>query len=105
MLTGNPVRPAIAALRDTPYRAPAADGPFEILVIGGSQGARMLSEVVPAAFAALPETLRRRLRVTQQARAEDLDAVRRAPCRDRRRGRARPLLRRRAGAAGARRIS
>jgi UDP-N-acetylglucosamine--N-acetylmuramyl-(pentapeptide) pyrophosphoryl-undecaprenol N-acetylglucosamine transferase len=78
VLTGNPVRPAIAALRGTPYRIPAADGPFEILVIGGSQGARVLSEVVPAAFAALPETLRRRLRVTQQARAEDLEAVRRA---------------------------
>ncbi|MGO8919026.1 MAG: undecaprenyldiphospho-muramoylpentapeptide beta-N-acetylglucosaminyltransferase [Stellaceae bacterium] len=78
VLTGNPVRPAIAALRGVPYRPPAADGPLEILVIGGSQGARVLSEVVPAAFAALPGALRRRLSVTQQARAEDLDAVRRA---------------------------
>jgi UDP-N-acetylglucosamine--N-acetylmuramyl-(pentapeptide) pyrophosphoryl-undecaprenol N-acetylglucosamine transferase len=78
MFTGNPVRPAIAALRSSPYRAPETDGAFDILVLGGSQGARVLSEVVPAAFAALPETLRRRLRVTQQARAEDLEAVRRA---------------------------
>ncbi len=78
VVTGNPVRPAIAQLRGTPYRPPEAGGPFEILVIGGSQGAHVLSEVIPAAFAALPEALRRRLRVTQQARAEDLDAVRQA---------------------------
>ena len=77
VLTGNPVRPAIAALRGTAYRAPA-EGAFDILVIGGSQGARVLSEVVPVAFALLPEHLRRRLRVTQQARAEDLEAVRQA---------------------------
>ncbi len=76
--TGNPVRPAVAALRGTPYRAPGADGPFEILIIGGSQGARVLSEVIPPAFARLAEPLRRRLRVTQQARAEDIEAVRRA---------------------------
>jgi UDP-N-acetylglucosamine--N-acetylmuramyl-(pentapeptide) pyrophosphoryl-undecaprenol N-acetylglucosamine transferase len=74
--TGNPVRPAIAALRATPYPALGADGPFIILVIGGSQGARALSDVVPAAFAALPEAQRRRLQVMQQARAEDLEAVR-----------------------------
>jgi UDP-N-acetylglucosamine--N-acetylmuramyl-(pentapeptide) pyrophosphoryl-undecaprenol N-acetylglucosamine transferase len=75
--TGNPVRPAVAALRGTPYPALVGDGPIHILVIGGSQGARVLSEVVPAAFALLPEPVRRRLRVTQQARAEDIDAVRR----------------------------
>jgi UDP-N-acetylglucosamine--N-acetylmuramyl-(pentapeptide) pyrophosphoryl-undecaprenol N-acetylglucosamine transferase len=75
-LTGNPVRPAIAALRGTPYRVPADSAAFDILVLGGSQGARVLSEVVPAAFANLPEALRRRLRVTQQARAEDIETVR-----------------------------
>lgn len=78
IVTGNPVRPAIAALRNAPYRVPAADAAFDLLILGGSQGARVLSEVVPAAFAALPEALRRRLRVTQQARAEDLEAVRAA---------------------------
>ena len=78
VLTGNPVRPAIAALRGTPYCDIAADGPFQLLIIGGSQGARVLSEVIPAAFAALPQALRGRLRVTQQARAEDIEAVRRA---------------------------
>ncbi|HZB93208.1 MAG TPA: undecaprenyldiphospho-muramoylpentapeptide beta-N-acetylglucosaminyltransferase, partial [Stellaceae bacterium] len=78
VLTGNPVRPAIAALRGAPYRAPEEDGAFDILILGGSQGARALSQVVPAAFALMPEALRRRLRVTQQARAEDLEGVRRA---------------------------
>jgi UDP-N-acetylglucosamine--N-acetylmuramyl-(pentapeptide) pyrophosphoryl-undecaprenol N-acetylglucosamine transferase len=78
VLTGNPVRPAIAALRGAPYPAIANDGPFHVLIIGGSQGARVLSEVTPAAFAGLPEAVRRRLRVTQQARAEDIEAVRRA---------------------------
>jgi UDP-N-acetylglucosamine--N-acetylmuramyl-(pentapeptide) pyrophosphoryl-undecaprenol N-acetylglucosamine transferase len=76
--TGNPVRPAIAALRGTPYPILTADGPCEILILGGSQGARVLSAVIPAACALLPDTLRRRLRLTQQARAEDIDAVRRA---------------------------
>jgi UDP-N-acetylglucosamine--N-acetylmuramyl-(pentapeptide) pyrophosphoryl-undecaprenol N-acetylglucosamine transferase len=76
--TGNPVRPAIAAERGTPYPAARPDGAFQILVLGGSQGARVLSEVIPAACAKLPETLRRRLRLMQQARAEDIEAVRRA---------------------------
>jgi UDP-N-acetylglucosamine--N-acetylmuramyl-(pentapeptide) pyrophosphoryl-undecaprenol N-acetylglucosamine transferase len=76
--TGNPVRPAIAALATAAYTAPQGDTPFELLVLGGSQGARILSEVVPAALAALPDALRRQLRVSQQARPEDLDAVRRA---------------------------
>ena len=56
------------------YIAPG-DYPMEMLVIGGSQGARILSQVVPAAVAALPEGLRRHLRVAHQARAEDLAAV------------------------------
>jgi UDP-N-acetylglucosamine--N-acetylmuramyl-(pentapeptide) pyrophosphoryl-undecaprenol N-acetylglucosamine transferase len=73
--TGNPVRPAFAALRAAPYRAPGADEVFELLVLGGSQGARVLSEVVPAALARLEPALRRRIRLSQQARAEDLDAV------------------------------
>ncbi|HIJ63704.1 MAG TPA: undecaprenyldiphospho-muramoylpentapeptide beta-N-acetylglucosaminyltransferase, partial [Rhodospirillaceae bacterium] len=76
--TGMPVRPAIALLRGNPYPPPAADGPLRLLVLGGSQGARVFSEVVPAALARLPETLRRRLEVSQQCRPEDLDAVRRA---------------------------
>ncbi|HEX9490601.1 MAG TPA: undecaprenyldiphospho-muramoylpentapeptide beta-N-acetylglucosaminyltransferase [Stellaceae bacterium] len=76
--TGNPVRPAITALRGTPYPALAGDAPFHVLVLGGSQGARVLSEVIPAACARLPEPLRRRLRLAQQARPEDVEAARRA---------------------------
>ena len=75
---GNPVRAAIAALRGTQYEPPAADGPFRLLVTGGSQGARVLAEIVPAAVAALPLALRRRIEVSQQCRPEDLAAVERS---------------------------
>ncbi len=74
--TGMPVRAAIAALRDVPYPALDGDGAIDLLVLGGSQGARVLSEVVPAALTRLPEPLRRRIRIAQQCRPEDLDAVR-----------------------------
>ncbi len=76
--TGMPVRAAIAALRDQPPPRLDEAGPIRLLVLGGSQGARALSEVVPSALAALPEELRRRLSVSQQCRPEDLDAVRAA---------------------------
>ena len=72
--TGNPVRASILERSGAGYIAPG-DYPMDILVIGGSQGARILSDVVPAAIAALPEAIRRRLRLTQQARAEDVDRV------------------------------
>lgn len=76
VLVGNPVRPAITALVDAPYTL-AADG-IRLLVVGGSLGARVFSDVVPAAIAALPTEVRARLRVTQQCRAEDLERVRAA---------------------------
>lgn len=72
--TGNPVRSAILERAGAPY-IPPGDHPMEILVMGGSQGARILSDVVPGAIAALPERLRSRIRVCQQAREEDLDRV------------------------------
>lgn len=75
-LVGNPVRPEVAALRDQPFPAFTADSLLRVLVTGGSQGARVLSEVVPDGLAMLPTALRQRLQVTQQCRAEDLDAVR-----------------------------
>ena len=50
-------------------------GPLNLLVTGGSQGARVLSDVVPAALASLPDALKKRLNVTQQCRAEDLERV------------------------------
>jgi UDP-N-acetylglucosamine--N-acetylmuramyl-(pentapeptide) pyrophosphoryl-undecaprenol N-acetylglucosamine transferase len=74
IVTGNPVRPDFK-LDAAPFRAPAADAPFRILVIGGSQGARIFSDVVPEAVARLPEPLRRRLRIQQQCRPEDLSRV------------------------------
>ncbi len=74
--TGNPVRPAVLAAASTPYPVPSAGDRLRLVVVGGSQGARILSEVVPAALEALSEDLRRRLSVTQQCRPEDLDGVR-----------------------------
>lgn len=76
--TGMPVRAAVAALRDAPYPALTEDGPIRLLVLGGSQGARVLSEVVPSALAALPDAIRSRLSVAQQCRPEDIEAVREA---------------------------
>ena len=74
VFTGNPVRRAVLERAGAPYAVP--DGHMiKIVVIGGSQGARILSRVVPAAIAALPENLRFRLSVVQQARPEDSAAV------------------------------
>ena len=75
-LVGNPVRPEVLVLRDEPFPPFSADGLLRVLVTGGSQGARVLSEVVPDGLAMLPPALRSRLQVTQQCRPEDLDAVR-----------------------------
>lgn len=75
-LVGNPVREEVLALRDQPYPPLGEDGIFRVLVTGGSQGASILSEVVPDGLTRLPINLRRRLQVTQQCRAEDIEAVR-----------------------------
>lgn len=75
--TGNPVRAAVLDQAAAPYTAPG-QGPLNLLVIGGSQGARVLSQLVPQAVAALPDDMRQRLSVSHQARAEDADAVRAA---------------------------
>ncbi|GGE88476.1 undecaprenyldiphospho-muramoylpentapeptide beta-N-acetylglucosaminyltransferase [Sphingomonas prati] len=75
-LVGNPVRAEVAALRDEPFPVLDADGVFRVLVTGGSQGASVLSEVVPDGLGMLPVALRRRLQVTQQCRPEDIDVVR-----------------------------
>ncbi|MDB5622095.1 MAG: murG [Devosia sp.] len=74
-LTGNPVRDRVRAVAEQPYAAPDAEGPLRLVVFGGSQGAKALSDVVPAAIAQLPQPMRQRLRVVQQCRAEDLDRV------------------------------
>jgi UDP-N-acetylglucosamine--N-acetylmuramyl-(pentapeptide) pyrophosphoryl-undecaprenol N-acetylglucosamine transferase len=75
-VVGNPVRQAVAAIRAQPYVSPTLDGDFCLLILGGSQGARIFSEIMPTAVASLPETLKRRLRIVHQCRPEDLDAAR-----------------------------
>lgn len=75
-LVGNPVREAVLALRSQEFPPLSEDGILRVLVTGGSQGATVLSEVVPDGLAMLPPALRTRLQVTQQCRAEDLEAVR-----------------------------
>lgn len=76
-LVGNPVRQAVLDLRLKPYPALDEEGIFRVLVTGGSQGASVLSQVVPDGLALLPVHFRRRLQVTHQARVEDIDEVRR----------------------------
>lgn len=75
VFTGNPVRPMVLEAAAIPYDPPHADGPFRLCVFGGSQGARVMSEVVPPALAEVDPALRARLSIVQQARAEDREAV------------------------------
>ncbi len=72
--TGNPVRQAVLDQAGAPY-VPPGHGPLNLLVIGGSQGARVLSDVVPEAIASLPEDMRPRVVISHQARAEDAERV------------------------------
>jgi UDP-N-acetylglucosamine--N-acetylmuramyl-(pentapeptide) pyrophosphoryl-undecaprenol N-acetylglucosamine transferase len=75
-LVGNPVRSDVLNLREQPFPPFTTGTPLRVLVTGGSQGARVLSEVVPDGLAQLPPALAARLQVTQQCRPEDIDAVR-----------------------------
>ncbi|MCC6925103.1 undecaprenyldiphospho-muramoylpentapeptide beta-N-acetylglucosaminyltransferase [Novosphingobium sp.] len=75
-LVGNPVRAEVLALREQPFPVFTQDGLLRVLVTGGSQGAGVLSQVVPDGLAMLPPALRNRLQVTQQCRPEDIEAVR-----------------------------
>ena len=75
-LVGNPVRAAITQAAVRPYRAPEADGPIHVLVTGGSQGSRILSETVPEALSRLPEGVQDHLRVVQQSRPESMETAR-----------------------------
>ena len=74
--TGNPVRPAVIAAAATPYPALSTDGALQLLVFGGSQGARVMSDIVPPAMERIDARLRSRIKVVQQAREEDLARVR-----------------------------
>ncbi len=77
-ITGNPVRDSVIEAGKQAYCAPQDKGPIHLLVFGGSQGARILSDVMPAALALLPEAITSRLAITQQCREEDLTRLREA---------------------------
>jgi UDP-N-acetylglucosamine--N-acetylmuramyl-(pentapeptide) pyrophosphoryl-undecaprenol N-acetylglucosamine transferase len=70
-MTGNPVRPNVIAASAVPYPAPRDNEPLRVIVFGGSQGARVMADIVPDAIALLDPVLRARLYVVQQARGED----------------------------------
>ncbi|SCY68927.1 undecaprenyldiphospho-muramoylpentapeptide beta-N-acetylglucosaminyltransferase [Microvirga guangxiensis] len=74
--TGNPIRPAVLEAAKQAYAPLDPNGKMRLLVVGGSQGARVMSDVVPPAIELLPQDLRARLSITQQARGEDLERVR-----------------------------
>lgn len=73
-VVGNPVRAEIAALAARPYTPPS--GVINMLIVGGSQGAQVFSKIIPAAFKSLSAPQRARFRISQQCRAEDIEAVR-----------------------------
>jgi UDP-N-acetylglucosamine--N-acetylmuramyl-(pentapeptide) pyrophosphoryl-undecaprenol N-acetylglucosamine transferase len=75
-LTGNPVRPAVVAAAATVH--PLRPERLRLLVFGGSQGARIMADIVPPAIKLLDASLRGRLAVVQQVREEDLSRVREA---------------------------
>lgn len=75
LVVGNPVRRPVRALAGVDYDPPQVDGMIRLLVFGGSQGARVMSDVVPGALEKLPPALLARLHITQQAREEDLIRV------------------------------
>jgi len=73
---GNPIRPMVLAAAAQPYASPAPSGPINLLVTGGSQGARVMADIVPPAIEAMAPALRSRLSIVQQARGEDEARVR-----------------------------
>ena len=73
---GNPVRPAVIAAAAIGYPPLVDGGMLQLLVFGGSQGARVMADVVPLAIERLEQRLQMRLKIIQQAREEDLERVR-----------------------------
>ena len=76
VVVGNPIRPPVRALYEAPYHPPT--GAIHLLITGGSQGARLLSELPPMAIQLLPEALRARLKVHQQTRTDSIETARTA---------------------------
>tara|TARA_Y100001960_G_C14699173_1_gene840635 strand:- start:781 stop:1584 length:804 start_codon:yes stop_codon:yes gene_type:complete len=75
LVSGMPVRSGIIDYQNCDYHTVTPESPFHILVIGGSQGARVLSDVVPASIASMPEPIRQRFKIVQQCRPEDIERV------------------------------
>lgn len=73
---GNPVRAAVIEAAGTPFPPLGEGDKLRVLVFGGSQGARVMSEIAPVAVGMLPDAVRGRLALVQQARAEDAVRVR-----------------------------
>lgn len=78
VMTGNPVRASVRALAHLPYRDISDNSTIHLLVIGGSQGASVFSQIVPSAIASLPAPLRSRIRIDQQCRMDDLSVTKEA---------------------------
>ncbi|MEE9375499.1 MAG: undecaprenyldiphospho-muramoylpentapeptide beta-N-acetylglucosaminyltransferase, partial [Rhizobiaceae bacterium] len=78
VVTGNPLRQIAHEAAQHSYDVPTKNGPFNLLVFGGSQGARFFSQVVPAALGLMEQSLLNRLRITLQARPEDAEIAREA---------------------------
>ncbi len=76
IITGNPVRPEVLRAATIAYTPPQTGHPIDLLIFGGSQGARAFSQIIPAAMQYLPGALRHRLRITQQCRSDDLEQCR-----------------------------
>jgi len=75
-LVGTPVRDTVLAAAKKPYPGVSVNGAFRLLVFGGSQGARVFSDIVPEALGGLPGKLKSRLKLVQQVREEDFERVR-----------------------------
>lgn len=75
-LIGNPVRPEIIDIKETPYPVLGQEGPFNLFVMGGSLGATVFSTVVPQALTQLPQIYKERLSVIQQCREADMEEAR-----------------------------
>jgi UDP-N-acetylglucosamine--N-acetylmuramyl-(pentapeptide) pyrophosphoryl-undecaprenol N-acetylglucosamine transferase len=78
VLTGTPVRPNICMLHDVSYPALNETSPLRLLVVGGSLGAQVFSTVVPKAMGLLPDAMRKRISISQQCRAPDLEMAKQA---------------------------
>ena len=75
VLTGMPVRTTISALFDKQYKQPEQNGKFNLLVLGGSQGAKIFSEVIPQAIKSLDEKIQQNIHITQQCRKDDIELL------------------------------